>query len=75
MDKDETILGIPVCQLGIGVTAYWLPLRPDISLTQLPLLLANCGTPKQALLLPEEVLSAAKDSLPTVGFTKSLEML
>lgn len=65
-NEDETVLGIPVCRLGVGVTAYWLPLRPDISLAQLPVLLANCGTPKQALLVPNEILTAGKEYLPTV---------
>lgn len=65
--EDETIIELPVHRLGVGLTAYWLPLRSDISMAQLPTLLANCGVPKQALLVPLEVCYGAKVSLPSVG--------
>ncbi|VDL42419.1 unnamed protein product [Hymenolepis diminuta] len=60
----DTILGIPVCRLGVGLTAYWLPLRFDISMDQLPTLLKKCGAPKQALILPKEVINRATCPLP-----------
>ncbi|KAM3180974.1 hypothetical protein ACTXT7_015256 [Hymenolepis weldensis] len=60
----DTILGIPVCRLGVGLTAYWLPLRFDISIDQLPTLLKKCGAPKQALILPKEVINRATCPLP-----------
>ncbi|VDO03727.1 unnamed protein product [Rodentolepis nana] len=61
---NDTILGVPVCRLGVGLTAYWLPLRFDISIDQLPTLLKKCGAPKQALILPSEVISRATSPLP-----------
>ncbi len=59
------VLGIPTRRLGPGANAFWVPLRFDLSLDQLPTLLAKCGPPKQALILPGEVsdLKAALVSL------------
>ncbi|VDM31839.1 unnamed protein product [Hydatigera taeniaeformis] len=65
--EDETILGLPVHRLGVGLTAFWLPLRPDISIAELPTLLANCSPPKQALVVPLEVCRGAKVPLPPVS--------
>ncbi|KAL5967958.1 hypothetical protein TSMEX_004309 [Taenia solium] len=76
--EDETILELPVHRLGVGLTAYWLPLRSDISMAQLPTLLANCGVPKQALLVPLEVCRGAKASLPLgvrgIGWRQDLDI-
>ncbi|VDK33243.1 unnamed protein product [Taenia asiatica] len=76
--EDETILELPVHRLGVGLTAYWLPLRSDISMAQLPTLLANCGVPKQALLVPLEVCRGAKASLPSgvrgIGWRQDLDI-
>ncbi|EUB59551.1 Integrator complex subunit 9 [Echinococcus granulosus] len=76
--EDETILQLPVHRLGVGLTAYWLPLRLDISIAQLPALLTNCGTPKQALLVPLEVIRGAKASLSSgakgIGWRQSLDI-
>ncbi|CDS43416.1 integrator complex subunit 9 [Echinococcus multilocularis] len=75
---EETILQLPVHRLGVGLTAYWLPLRLDISIAQLPALLANCGTPKQAFLVPLEVDRGAKASLSSgakgIGWRQSLDI-
>uniref|UniRef100_A0A5K3EYH1 Lactamase_B domain-containing protein n=1 Tax=Mesocestoides corti TaxID=53468 RepID=A0A5K3EYH1_MESCO len=54
-DSEEEASSMPVTSVGPELTAYWLPLRFDISLDQLPTLFEKCGMPKQALILPQEV--------------------
>lgn len=68
----DSILGVPICRLGVGLTAYWLPIRSDISINQLPVLLKKCSSPKQALILPMEAVNRVSGDLPSVSGDISL---
>ncbi|KAM7533583.1 hypothetical protein Aperf_G00000126565 [Anoplocephala perfoliata] len=74
----DSILGVPICRLGVGLTAYWLPIRTDISINQLPALLKKFSPPKQALILPMEAVNRASGDLPSdfigIKFQQSLDI-
>lgn len=50
---------VTICRLGKYATVYWLPIRSDLSMEHLPTLLAKCGAPGQALILPAEIDDSA----------------